>query len=95
MLVDNSATRAALISIESNSSWGNLFSRIQRRAYMDAYFRDYTMLKAGSIHHANGGYLVLSAKDLLTNRGVCDWLKLAIRDRELHLEYPAQYSSAF
>ena len=89
VLVDNSATRAAPIIIESNPSWGNLFGRIERRAYMGAYFSDHTMLKAGSIHHANGGYLVLNAKDLLTNPGVWDGLKRVIRDRELRLEEPA------
>ena len=70
MLVDNSATQAAPIIIESNPTWGNFFGRIERRAFMGAYYSDHTMLKAGSIHHANGGYLVLSIKDLLMNAGV-------------------------
>ena len=89
VLVDNSATQAAPIIIESNPTWGNLFGRIERRAYMGAYFSDHTMLKAGSVHHANGGYLVLNAKDLLVNSGVWEGLKRAIRDRELSLEDPA------
>ena len=56
---------------------------------MGAYYSDHTMLKAGSIHHANGGYLVLSIKDLLMNAGVWEGLKRAIRDREASLEDPA------
>ena len=55
VLVDNSITRGAPIIIESNPTWGNLFGRIERRAFMGAYFSDHTMLKPGSIHHANGG----------------------------------------
>ena len=89
VLVDNSNTQAAPIIIESNPSWGNLFGRIERRAYMGAYFSDHTMLKPGSIHHSNGGYLVLNAKDLLMNSGGWEGLKRAIRDREVRLEDPA------
>ena len=56
---------------------------------MGAYFSDHTMLKAGSIHHSNGGYLVLNARDLLMNTGVWEGLKRAIRDKQAHLEDPA------
>ena len=56
---------------------------------MGAYFSDHTMLKAGSIHHSNGGYLVLNVRDLLMNPGVWEGLKRSIRDREARLEDPA------
>jgi predicted ATP-dependent protease len=88
IIVDNEATKAAPIVIESNPTWANLFGRIERHAYMGAYFSDHTMLKAGSMHQANGGYLVLNAKDTLINPGVWDGLKRAIRDREVRLEDP-------
>ena len=89
VLVDNGDTQAAPIVIESNPTWGNLFGRIERRAYIGAYFSDHTMLKPGSIHHANGGYLLLNARDLLMNTGVWEGLKRAIRDKEASLEDPA------
>ncbi len=88
MLVDNGGTSVAPIIVESNPTWVNLFGRIERRAYLGAYFSDHTMLKPGSIHHANGGYLVLNARDLLTSAGVWEGLKRAIRDREVRLEDP-------
>ena len=65
VMADNADTQAAPIIIESNPTWGNLFGRIERRAYMVAYFSDHTMLKAGSTHQANSGYLLLNARDLL------------------------------
>ena len=89
VLVDNSGTPGAPIVIESNPTWGNLFGRIERRAFMGAYYSDHTMLKAGAIHHANGGYLVLNVRDLLMNTGVWEGLKRAIRDKETGLEDPA------
>ena len=89
VLVDNSGTQAAPIIIESNPTWANLFGRIERRAFMGTYFSDHTMLKSGSIHRANGGYLVLNVRDLLQNTGVWEGLKRTIRDREASLEDPA------
>ena len=94
VLVDNSETQAAPIIIESNPNWGNLFGRIERRAIMGAYFSDHTMLKAGSIHQANGGYLVLNVRDLLQNPGVWEGLKRTIRNKETRLEDPAEQLGA-
>ena len=91
IMVDNSATEAAAIVIESNPTWGNQFGRIERRAFMGAYFSDHMMLKAGSIHQANGGYLVLNVRDLLTNTGVWEGLKRTIRDTVTRLEDPAEH----
>ena len=89
VMVDNSDTQTAPIIIESNPNWGNLFGRIERRAHMGAYFSDHTMLKAGSLHAANGGYLVLNIRDVLQNQGVWEGLKRTIRDKEASLEDPA------
>ena len=90
VLVDNSGTDAAPIIIESNPTWGNLFGRIERRAFMGTYLSDHTMLKSGSIHQANGGYLVLNARDLLMNPGVWEGLKRIIRNKETRLEDPSE-----
>lgn len=88
VLVHNDGREPAPVIIEPNPTWGNLFGRIERRALLGTYFSDHTMLKAGSIHRANGGYLVLSAREMLTNPGVWEGLKRAIRDREICLEDP-------
>jgi predicted ATP-dependent protease len=89
VLVDNSETQAAPIVVETNPTWGNPFGRIERRAFMGAYFSEHLMLKPGSIHQANGGYLVINVKDMLMNPGVWEGLKRAIRDKEARLEDPA------
>lgn len=44
---------------------GNLFGRIELRAMMGTYISDHGMLKPGAVHLANGGYLVLNARDVL------------------------------
>lgn len=90
VFVDNADAREPPITVESNPTWSNLFGRIERRAHMGTYFSDHTMLKAGSVHQANGGYLVVNAQDVLTSPGVWDGLKRVIRTREVRLEDPAQ-----
>jgi len=95
LLVDNSNVGKAPIVIEPNPNWGNLFGRIERRASMGTYFSDHTMLKPGSVHQANGGYLVLNARDVLVSPPVWEGLKRVIRNREIRLEDPAEQSGFF
>ena len=95
LLVDNSNVGKAPIVIEPNPNWGNLFGRIERRASMGTYFSDHTMLKPGSVHQANGGYLVLNARDVLGSPPVWEGLKRVIRNREIRLEDPAEQSGFF
>ncbi|MBQ11005.1 MAG: hypothetical protein CMJ45_05590 [Planctomyces sp.] len=95
LLVDNSDVVTAPIVVEPNPNWGNLFGRIERRATMGTYFSDHSMLKPGSIHEANGGYLVLNARDVLTYPPVWEGLKRVIRNREIRLEDPTEQTGFF
>jgi predicted ATP-dependent protease len=88
VFVDNSEAAGPPIIIESHPTWGNMFGKIERRPLMGAYFTDHTMLKAGSVSLANGGYLVLNARDVLTSPGVWEGLKRVIKNKELRLEDP-------
>jgi predicted ATP-dependent protease len=94
ILVDNTEVSVPIV-FEPNPNWGNLFGRIERRALMGTYFSDHTMLKGGSIHLANGGYLVLNARDILNHPGVWEGLKRVIRNREVGLEDPAEQAGFF
>ena len=95
LLVDNSDVVTSPIVVEPNPNWGNLFGRIERSATMGTYFSDHSMLKPGSIHQANGGYLVLNARDVLTYPPVWEGLKRVIRNREIRLEDPAEQNGFF
>ncbi len=89
-MVDNTGLASVPIIVESNPNWGNLFGRIERLATMGTYISDHTMLKAGSVHSANGGYLVLNARDMLMAPAVWEGLKRVIRNREIRLEDPVE-----
>lgn len=90
VFVDNKTTTKPPVILESNPTWTNMFGQIERRAFMGTYFSDHTMLKAGSIHRANGGYLVVNAQDVLMNLAVWQGLKRVIRNREVRLEDPSE-----
>ncbi len=86
VLIDNSETKGAPVIIESNPAYPNLFGSIERQAWFGALFTDHTMIKAGSLHKANGGYLVMKALDLLKWYISYEALKRALRDKELRIE---------
>ena len=86
LFVDNSKLDGAPIVMDSNISYPNLFGKLEYENYYGALRTDYTMLKPGLLHIANGGYIIFQAKDLLTN-GICyESLKKALRIKELNIE---------
>jgi len=86
VLVNNSGARGAPVVIETNPTYLNLFGRIEHKIQYGLAITDFTMIKAGSIHRANGGYLVVNALDLLRNIFVWDALKRMIKNREIKIE---------
>ena len=90
VLVDNAKTEGAPVIVEQNATYPNLFGSIDRRVQMGVAVTDFTMIKPGSLHRANGGYLVLSANNLFRLGLSWEALKIAIKRREIHIEDPMQ-----
>jgi lon-related putative ATP-dependent protease len=86
VLVDHSDTEGAPVIVESNPTYPNLFGSIERQAWFGALFTDFTMLKPGVLHRANGGYLVMKALDLLKWYFSWEALKRALRERQIRIE---------
>lgn len=86
LIVDNSQTKGAPTIFESNPTYLNLFGRIENRLVYGMATTDFTMIRAGSVHKANGGYLIIDALDLLRNTFSYEALKRAIRNREIRIE---------
>ncbi len=91
VFVDNSDTQGPPIVIETNPTYHNLFGVVEKRPIMGGFVTDFTMIKAGSMNRANGGYLVLYDRDVLANPGVWEALKRVIKNRELRIEEPAAF----
>ncbi len=86
ILVDNSELKGAPVILELNPTFSSLFGRIEKEAQFGALYTDFTMIKSGSMHRANGGYLVVRIEDLLTNLQAWDGLKRTLRDGKLVIE---------
>jgi len=87
LLVDHKETVGAPIVFEPNPTYNNLFGRIEHvMQYGGVAVTDFTMIKAGALHRASGGYLVIDAREMLINPFVWDSLKRAIRTGEIRIE---------
>lgn len=86
VLVNNRDTKGAPVVIESNPTYYNLFGRIEHKLQYGMAVTDFSMIKAGSLHKANGGYLVIDALGLLKNIFVYDAIKRTIKDRQIRIE---------
>jgi len=87
VLVDNKESAGAPVVFESNPTYNNLFGRIEHvMQYGGVAVTDFTMIRAGALHRANGGYLVIDAREVLINPFVWDALKRCIRTAEIRIE---------
>jgi predicted ATP-dependent protease len=86
LVVDNSHTTGAPVVLETNPSYYNLIGRVEQQAQFGALVTNFTMIKSGALQRANGGYLILSARDVLTKPFAYDALKRALRDRVVAIE---------
>ncbi len=86
VLTDYAKLKGAPVVYEMNPSYNNLFGRIEKKSYMGLLYTDYTMIKAGSLLRANGGYLILDVDQVLRQPYVYEALKRALRSKYLHIE---------
>ncbi|MEL7649596.1 MAG: ATP-binding protein [Sedimentibacter sp.] len=86
LFVNNEKTAGAPVIIESNPYYYNLFGKIEYKSMMMTTMTDFTMIKAGAIQRANGGYLILQAKDLLMDPYAWDALKKALKYKQAVVE---------
>jgi predicted ATP-dependent protease len=85
VLVDNSETRGAPVVHERIPTLKGLFGQINYRAEMGILYADHLSLTAGTLHRANGGYLVLDLWELLKNPYIWILLKRALLHKKLYL----------
>jgi len=86
VIVNNSNCKGAPVIFESNPTYLNLFGRIEYKVSYGMASTDFTMIKAGALHKANGGYLVIDTLDLFKNPLSYDALKRALKNKEIKIE---------
>ena len=93
VLIEHSDAKGAPIVYEDNPTHDNLVGRIEHIAQMGTLVTDFTLIKAGALHRANGGYLILDAVKVLTQPFAWEALKRALRAREIRTESMGQMLS--
>ncbi len=86
LFVDNSDVEGSPVIMDSNYTYQNIFGKLEYENQFGAMKTDYTMLKAGLLQKANGGYIMFQARDLLTNPQCYDTLKKVLLVKEIGVE---------
>ncbi len=90
VIVDNSDVRGAPVVMDFNPTYQNLFGTTEKEAQFGALVTDFTMIRGGSLHKANNGYLIVPVEELLRNPFSYEGLKRALRDRKIVIEEPQE-----
>jgi len=90
LIVDNSKLEGAPVVIEMNPTHNRLFGTTEKEARFGALVTNYTMIRSGSAHDANGGFLVIPVEDLARNPGSYETLKRTIVNKKLEIEELAE-----
>lgn len=86
LLVDHGEQPGMPVVSEDLPSYLNLIGRIEHRAQMGTLVTDFTLIKSGALHRANGGYLILDARQVILQPFAWDGLKRALQTGELRIE---------
>ena len=88
LVIAHDKDAAAPVIYESHPNYKNLFGRIEYGSEMGALITNYRQICPGSLHEANGGYLLLDANKLLEEPFVWEALKRALKEQQLKIESP-------
>ncbi len=86
VVVDNSEVKGAPVVMATNPTYPNLFGRVEKEAQFGALITDFTMIRGGFLHKANGGYLIIPVEELLRNPFAYEGLKRALRSEHINIE---------
>jgi predicted ATP-dependent protease len=90
LFVDNSSTEGVPVVFEDNPTFQNLIGRVEQMAQLGTLVTDFSLIKPGSLHLANGGYLVLDARKVLLQPYAWEALKRSLDNQQVRIESPGQ-----
>lgn len=88
VMVDHAGRTGAPVVYEDLPTLANLSGRIEHHAHFGTLVTDFTLIRSGALHRANGGFLVLDARKVLAQPFAWEELKRALRSREIRIEPP-------
>jgi predicted ATP-dependent protease len=90
VIVSREPGSSAPVVFEGRPAYSHLVGRVEQRAHMGTLTTDFTLIRGGALHRANGGYLVLDARRLLTEPYAWEGLKLALNSKCIKIESIAE-----
>jgi lon-related putative ATP-dependent protease len=90
VIVDHTGATGAPVIYEDHPTAQNLVGRIEHMAQLGALVTDFNLIKAGALHRANGGYLILEARKVLLQPFAWEELKRALSSEEIRVEVLGQ-----
>ncbi|WP_077214702.1 Lon protease family protein [Bacillus dakarensis] len=95
LFVNNKKLAGAPVIYETSPTYQNLFGKVEYRGQLGSWVTDFTYIKPGVLHAANGGYLILQAAELLQHPNSWTRLKRALQNGKIQIENPYEESGAF
>jgi lon-related putative ATP-dependent protease len=86
IIVDNSKLNGAPVIVDYNPTYYNLLGKLEYENELGTVVTDFTMIKPGLLHLANGGYLILQARDVLSNIQSWEAVKRVLKTKKLAIE---------
>lgn len=86
LFVSNGQAEGAPVVVETNPTYYNLVGRVEYEGELGTLRTNFTMVKPGALHRANGGYLIIQARDLLMNQMAWPALKRALKTGQVSIE---------
>jgi lon-related putative ATP-dependent protease len=93
VIVDHGGASGAPVVFEDQPSYNNLIGRVEHVSQMGTLLTDFSLIKPGVLHKANGGYLILDAHKLLLQPFAWEGLKRALRSCQIQIESLGQMTS--
>ena len=93
VIVKHEKDSGAPIVLLDHPTQGNLVGKVERIQQYGALLTDFTLIKAGALHHANGGFLLMDARKLLLQPFSWDSLKRALASKTVKIEAPSDETS--
>ncbi len=93
LLVDNSGTKGAPVITADNPVFYNLIGKVEYENRMGVMSTDFTKIKPGYLHYANGGYIIIQAKDIFSKNLTWEGMKRALLNQRLQIENVGEHTS--
>lgn len=90
VLVSDHAQEGASVIVEDHPTLGNLLGRVEHLSQMGALVTDFMLIKAGALHRANGGYIILDARKILSEAFAWEALKRTLMANTIRIESAAE-----